>query len=146
MLYDVVYTEANRIRKSKEASPLLDISYKRLSDAAVSRVVFWLKRIATLVSSKSPAIPSAHTEIPAKMKSALKRYSCDSDAQVQDTYYLFKEMLKFLFQNYSPKNKLSTTLTVDSVDQSVMDPNGPLYPYLERLILIRSKPERVYRK
>lgn len=141
MLCDIVGVEANRIKKSKEAHDLIDISYKRLSEAAVCRVAFWLKRIATFVTTKSPVLPVGHTDVPKKMQSALKKYVCSTDAQAQDSYYLFKEMLLFLFQNYSPKNKLSTTLTVDCVDQSVMDPNGPMYRYIHDLMTIRSRPE-----
>lgn len=139
-LIDIVFTEFNRIRKSKETNSILDVSYKTLSDAALRRVEFWLKRIATFIYRRRPPIPSAHTEIPKRMKSALKKYICPTEQDAQDTYYMFKEFVVFLLRNYRPKNKLSSVLTVDAIDQSVYDPNGPMYQYLQELMAIRSLP------
>ena len=133
-------TEINRIRKSKEASSIQDISYKSLSDAAILRVEFWLKRISTFVYLKNPQLPVTHTEVPTRMKSMLKKYICPSNEHAVDVYYLFKEMLIFLLRYYSPKNPRSTILTVDAVDQSVIDRNSPLAPYLDDLLKIRSLP------
>jgi hypothetical protein len=139
-LSDILCSELKRIIKSPDANDLVDISYKSFSDAACRRVEFWLKRIATYVYLYQPAVPSGHTEVPKRMISALKKYVCPSQAQAEDTYYLFKEFVIFLLNNYSPKNKRSTVITVDVVDQAVIDDNGPLQPYLGRLMAIRSLP------
>jgi hypothetical protein len=134
-------TELNRIRKSKDTNEIQDVSYKSLSKAATSRVEFWLKKVATMVYlHKGPPIPSGHVEVPKRFKSCLKGYLDLSDEQVHDIYYLFKEAVVFVLRNYRPKNPLSNTLTVDTIDQSVADPNGPLYPYLGTLQFIQSRP------
>jgi hypothetical protein len=132
--------EINRIRKSREASPIQDVTYKTLSDAAVTRAEFWLKRIATFVYLKKPVLPVGYTEVPPRMKSLLKKYICPDEEHARDVYFLFQAMIIFLLRNYSPKNPRSTMITVDAVDQSVVDQNGPLFPYLEELLKIRSLP------
>jgi hypothetical protein len=139
--HSAVTTEVNRIRKSRETNDILDVSYKKLSDPALFRVEFWLKRIATYIVLKNPfGFQAVQIEVPRTMKSLLKRYICPSDASASQVYSLFQQWIQHLLLYYRPKNTRSTVLTVDCVDQSVMDPNGPLYPYLQDLLATRALP------
>jgi hypothetical protein len=139
-------TEFNRIRKMPSTNSIMDVSYKKLSEAALCRVEFWFKRIATLVVTKRPAIPSGLTEVPRTMKSLLKRYVCPSDEQASDIYYLFQQWIEHLLRYYRPKNSRSSVLTVDCVDQSVTHTESPLYGMLEDLLAVRALPYLADRK
>jgi flagellar biosynthesis regulator FlbT len=140
MFCDILQKEIKLLIKSDEANEYTDIRFKSLSDAAICRVEFWMKRIATVIRQKRIVAPSGRTEPSSRMIKALKRYICLNSEEAQDTYYLFKEMILHLVRNFMPKNKLSTVLTVDCVNESVKDRAGPLYEYLSILEAVRSLP------
>lgn len=140
MFCDILRKEIKLLIKSEEANEYTDVRHKSLSDAAVCRVEFWVKRIATAIRRKQIVAPSAHTESSKRMIKELKRYVCLDAEEAKDVYYLFKELILHLVRNFMPKNKLSTVLTVDTVNESVKDRGGPLYEYLSILEAIRSLP------
>jgi hypothetical protein len=140
MFCDVLRKEIKLLIKGEEANEYTDVRYKSLSDAAVCRVEFWVKRIATAIRQKRIVAPSIHTEPPKRMIKALKHYICLDAEEAKDVYYLFKELILHLVRNFMPKNKLSSVLTVDTVNESVKDRSGSLYEYLSVLESIRSLP------
>lgn len=129
--------ELRSIAKSKDANDLVIVSTKSFSDAAVVRVLFWLKKLLTYLYQNRPLL-DASIQIPRQMNALIRRYACLGEDLAKVAYYLFRRQIIFTLQNYAPRKSGRMELTVDNIDEAVYDKNSPFRPYLKELLLTHS--------
>jgi hypothetical protein len=136
-MLDTVSQELRSIIKSKDANDLVIVSAKSFSEAATVRVIYWLKKLLTYFYQERPLLHS-DIQVPRRMNALIRRYACLGEDLTKAAYFLFRRQIIFTLQNYAPRKAGRMELTVDNVDEAVLDRNSPLRPYVKKLLSTHS--------
>lgn len=141
-MLDILDLELRSIIKGKDANDTVFVKNKSFSNAAVVRVLYWLKKLLTYFTKKRPNyVLNDPITIPKRMKSLIHNYSFLDDNLAQVAYFIFKRQIIFTLENYSPKQKNRDALTALNIDQAIHDRHSAFYPYLYYLEVTISLPE-----